>query len=228
MVGIQVILQRSEEKLPMKKLSIKPIVMSIILLIFWYYTAYDVCQNLQGKINMSQYLESVLFNYHKILFNNAICLLFVLLVTIQNYKREEYVVRAKERNFLIQIKQVVKYSCLYSILVLLLVFCVGASVVEFDMGTMFALLQYGIVFLEINYGFSIFCYYVSSIKNRNFAFVVEMAIILILLLAIHYYVFYFCDTITFQMHTWFFLFLLIGILCSIGLFKDLKEKEYIR
>lgn len=149
MVGIQVILQRSEEKLPMKKLSIKPIVMSFILLIFWYYTAYDVCQNLQGKINMSQYLESVLFNYHKILFNNAICLLFVLLVTIQNYKREEYVVRAKERNFLIQIKQIVKYSCLYSILVLLLVVSIGASVIEFDMSTMFALLQYGIVFWRL-------------------------------------------------------------------------------
>ena len=114
----------------MKKIGIKSILLCLGLLIFWNYVAHDICKALQGRIDLRQYMEITIFNYHKILFNNAICILIVLLMTSNDFKREEYLVRAKTQNFLIQMKELIKCSILYSVFVMLVVIGSGLTSIK--------------------------------------------------------------------------------------------------
>lgn len=174
----------------MKIQGMKAIFLVLAVLIFWNYVAWDICQTVQGKIDVTQYLEVVMFNYQKILFNNAICILSILLTTITNFKREEYLVRAKKRNFFIQIREIIKCTSLYSLFVMLIVIGAGKSIIEFNANSFWNIVKYGVAYWIINYGFCVFYYLIVSIKNKQIAFLIEGSIVLIILLTIHYYVFY--------------------------------------
>lgn len=209
----------------MKK-KIKNIIVGITVIVIWVSVANQYVNFFEQNIAFHVFLESVVFNPQKLLFNNLLGAMLCIYVNTYDLNRIEYVIRMRKGILLEQVVLGVEVCSAYTMLVLMSVIVPVFNNLKFTEYSIITFLQSWLRLFVIDFMFFIIFIFFSTFIKRVAALFLLIAIGFILLTGWNIYSFHSLNANTFfvTQSAWFHVIMILVV--SVIIRYNLKKKEY--